>query len=122
MCTANIIHNIQICDSCFMYVMLLSYIYIDFRVKFLLFSSDFNKNLNFNERFSKFSRRTNAMKPNPSKTELFHTNGQRVRKTDMCFFLYLFLPFSFFFIYFCIDIVFPFFLLPSSPCPVFVLS
>jgi len=57
--------------------------YVDLRVKFPLISLDFNKNPNFHDRFSKFSQISNAMKTNPSKTELFHADGQMARKTDM---------------------------------------
>ena len=57
--------------------------YVCLRVKFPPFLSDFNKNLNFHERFSKFSQISNAMKTNPLGTELFHANAQRARQGDM---------------------------------------
>jgi hypothetical protein len=47
---------------------LLPFMYAGLRVKFLIFFSDFNKNLNFQERFTKFSQLSKAMENNALET------------------------------------------------------
>jgi len=52
------------------------YIYICLHVKYSLFVSDFHKNLNFLDRFSKNTQLQNFMTIRPVEAELFHADRQ----------------------------------------------
>ena len=56
--------------------------FIDIHAKYPLFSSDFNKNLNFLDRFSENTQISNFMKIRPVEAELFHANGQMDRHDE----------------------------------------
>ena len=50
--------------------------YIALHVKYRLFLADFNKNLNFTDRFSKNTQIPNFMKIHPMAAELFLADGR----------------------------------------------
>jgi len=56
--------------------------YVGLHVKYPLFLSDFNENLNFLGRFSKNPHISNFVEIHPVGVELFHTDGRTDRQTD----------------------------------------
>jgi hypothetical protein len=62
---------------------ILSKIYIDLQVKYLLFLSDFNETWTVPYRFSKNTHTPIFMNIRPVGAEVFHADGRTDRQTDM---------------------------------------